>query len=174
MWQWFICQILFRTYQRSWSTFSVTSTSGLLPPLKIWPFSLVHLGKLWRLMSSSCSPEFMSCDPLHSGALVSHGSWQFGNQSCLTCYFFFMPGIFQTVTKMLSFFGFSSAVAEKTFSGSVKQVRDHNKLSSVYLNYNAFTWLTKPPNTLLDIIIEVLMVFYLVCCQKVDQFWYYI
>jgi hypothetical protein len=29
----------------------------------------------------------------------------------------------------LSFFGFSSAVVEKTFSGSVKQVRDHNKLS---------------------------------------------
>jgi hypothetical protein len=36
--------------------------------------------------------------------------------------------------------------------------------NSVYLNYNAFAWLAKPPNTLLNIIIEVLVVFYGVCC----------
>ena len=86
-------------------------------------------------MSSSCSPEFESCDPLHSGALVSHGSLQFGNQSCLSCYIFLMPGIFQTITKMLWFSRFSSAVAEKTFSGSGEQVRDRNKLSVPQLQH---------------------------------------
>ena len=120
---------------------------------QIWPFSL---GKLWSSMSPSCSPEFKSCDALHSSALVSCGSLQLGNQSCLPCYIFFMPGIFQTVTKILLFSRFSSAVAEKTFSESVEQVRDHNKLSVPH--YNTFAWLTKPPNTLLDIVIEVLIV----------------
>ena len=110
---------------------SSASTDGASQTLVEHPSLVVNilLGQLWSSTSSSCSPEFESCDPLHSGALVSRGSLQFGNQSYLTYYIFFMPGISQTITKMLSFSRFSTAVAEQTFPGSDEQVRDRNKLN---------------------------------------------
>jgi hypothetical protein len=100
--------------------------------------------------------------------MVSHASLQFCNWPCLTHVIFLMQGIscsFLTIIAVI----LSSTIVAKQPSTSQEEVlsKFETVTNSAYFNHlsnTTSTWLAKPPNTLLDTIIEVFMNFHWVSC----------